>query len=191
MEQKINSSAANICLLTRTKLKNWWPEWPRLDTRYGTVLGKIQLANFLLTILLVDSPVAVGPPYQPQPAFVPGGMPPPMPGFNPTFPQRPPTGQLYPDMGFSAPTCAPKWLPASNGTVPPNAVQGGTDCSGEPIYVARASHEGALLPGKLVPSHRVAYVAWGGRENPKEHYEVRYLFVLHYLGLYLSTTSTF
>lgn len=114
----------------------------------------------------------MSPPYQPQPPYVPGGVPPPVPGFNPNFPQQPPTG-LYPDMGFSAPTCAPKWLPASNGSVPPNAVPGGRDCNGETIFVARASHEGAMLPGKLVPSHGVAYVPWGGRENPKDQYEVR------------------
>lgn len=129
--------------------------------------------NLYISVLFIDSPVAVCPPYQQQPPYVPGGVPPPVPGFNPAFPQQPPTG-LYPDMGFSAPTCAPKWLPASNGSVPPNAVQGGNDCNGEMIFVARALHEGAMLPGKLVPSHRVAYVPWGGRENPKDQYEVRF-----------------
>ncbi|XP_062705661.1 uncharacterized protein LOC109421536 isoform X1 [Aedes albopictus] len=62
------------------------------------------------------------------------------------------------------------WIPAANGEVPPNAVVGGAD--GEDMYIARAQHEGAIIPGKLVPSHGVAYVAWGGVENPKEEYEV-------------------
>lgn len=62
------------------------------------------------------------------------------------------------------------WIPAANGEVPPNAVVGGSD--GEDMYIARAQHEGAIIPGKLVPSHGVAYVAWGGVENPKEEYEV-------------------
>lgn len=62
------------------------------------------------------------------------------------------------------------WVPAQNGEVPPNAVVGGAD--GEDMYIIRAQHEGALIPGKLLASHGVAYVAWGGAENPKTEYEV-------------------
>lgn len=62
------------------------------------------------------------------------------------------------------------WVPASGGQVPVAAVQGGQD--GEPQFVARARHEGALIPGKLVPSHGVTYVAWGGGEHGKGEYEV-------------------
>lgn len=42
--------------------------------------------------------------------------------------------------------------------------------SGEPLYVARARHESDLIPGKLVPSHNVAYVAYGGGEHPHSDY---------------------
>lgn len=152
--------------------------------------------------MLVDSPSCVHPnaipnyPYQqqpppppnanaPYPAPMPGHGPGPGPGgpvlgFNPNFSS--PTPSHYPNIAnvpntpvpaYGYPTNAPKWIPSSNGSVPPNAVTAGTDVSGELIYVARAAHEGALIPGKLVPSHRVAYVAWGGRENPKDGYEVR------------------
>lgn len=38
--------------------------------------------------------------------------------------------------------------------------------------MARARHEGALIPGKLVPSHGVTYVAWGGGEHGHGDYEV-------------------
>lgn len=62
------------------------------------------------------------------------------------------------------------WVPAQNGEVPQNAVVGGAD--GEDMYVIRAQHEGAIIPGKLLASHGVAYVAWGGVENPKTEYEV-------------------
>lgn len=62
------------------------------------------------------------------------------------------------------------WVPAANGEVPPNAVVGGSD--GEDMYVIRAQHEGAIIPGKLLASHGAAYVAWGGAENPKTEYEV-------------------
>lgn len=87
-----------------------------------------------------------------------------VPGVAPSAPTAP--------IGFNTPMNAPRWVQSRGGSVPPNAVVGGSDCSGEPMYVARAHHEGALLPGKLVPSHGVAYVAWGGRENPKQDYEV-------------------
>ncbi|XP_049534383.1 C3 and PZP-like alpha-2-macroglobulin domain-containing protein 8 isoform X1 [Anopheles darlingi] len=62
------------------------------------------------------------------------------------------------------------WIPVSNGEIPPNAVVGGSD--GEDLYIGRAQHEGALIPGKVVRSHGVCYVAWGGVENPKAEYEV-------------------
>lgn len=103
----------------------------------------------------------------PTAPLYPSAMSYPQPGFNTGFVQP-----GYPGMGYDTPTNAPQWIPSSNGSVPPNAVTGGNDINGEPIYVARSHHEGALLPGKLVPSHRVTYVAWGGRENPKNEYEV-------------------
>lgn len=58
---------------------------------------------------------------------------------------------------------------------------GGFDASNEQLYVARAEHNGALIPGKLVPSHGVVYVAWGGIENPKENYEVRKILFKIYI----------
>ncbi|XP_045492266.1 C3 and PZP-like alpha-2-macroglobulin domain-containing protein 8 isoform X2 [Colias croceus] len=64
------------------------------------------------------------------------------------------------------------WVDANSGQVPPGAVVGGQDCSGEPLYVARAQHEGAMLPGKVVSSHGCAYVPWGGQEHGKPQYQV-------------------
>ncbi|CAB3239749.1 unnamed protein product [Arctia plantaginis] len=64
------------------------------------------------------------------------------------------------------------WVDAAGGAVPPGAVVGGQDCNGEPIYVARARHEGAVIPGKLVASHGVTFVAWGGSEHGKPEYQV-------------------
>lgn len=40
------------------------------------------------------------------------------------------------------------------------------------MFVARARHEGDLIPGKLVPSHAVAYVSYGGTEHGHADYEV-------------------
>ncbi|XP_063229579.1 uncharacterized protein LOC134534858 isoform X2 [Bacillus rossius redtenbacheri] len=62
------------------------------------------------------------------------------------------------------------WVDASGGSVPPHAVPGGFD--NEQLYVARAQHEGALIPGKLIPSHGVCYVPWGGQEHGKPEYQV-------------------
>jgi len=76
----------------------------------------------------------------------------------------PPASQLG---GFQGSSC---WVPSQGGQVPPGAVQGGQD--GEAQYVARARHEGDLIPAKLVPSHNVAYVAYGGGEHPHSQYEV-------------------
>ncbi|XP_011555166.3 uncharacterized protein LOC105386344 isoform X1 [Plutella xylostella] len=64
------------------------------------------------------------------------------------------------------------WADAAGGQVPPGAVVGGQDCSGEPLYVARAPHEGAIIPGKLVGSHGCAYIPWGGAEHGKSEYQV-------------------
>ncbi|XP_015113518.1 uncharacterized protein LOC107038774 isoform X1 [Diachasma alloeum] len=62
------------------------------------------------------------------------------------------------------------WCAASGGQIPPGALEGGQD--GEPLFVGRAQHEGALIPGKVKPSHAVCYVAWGGGEHGKPEYEV-------------------
>lgn len=52
----------------------------------------------------------------------------------------------------------PVWVQTVGGNLPEGAISGGED-AGEPLYVGRASHEGALLPGKVPPSHAVCYVA--------------------------------
>ncbi|XP_066587914.1 uncharacterized protein [Prorops nasuta] len=62
------------------------------------------------------------------------------------------------------------WCDASGGMVPPGAVEGGRD--DEPLFVGRAHHEGALLPGKVKPGHCVCYVSWGGAEHGKTDYQV-------------------
>lgn len=77
--------------------------------------------------------------------------------------------------GWSLPSTTPTggaacWVEAQGGEIPPNATPGGFD--NEQLYVGRAKHEGALIPGKIVPSHGVCYVAWGGLEHGKSEYEV-------------------
>ncbi|XP_023245255.1 uncharacterized protein LOC106637623 isoform X2 [Copidosoma floridanum] len=62
------------------------------------------------------------------------------------------------------------WVEATYGVVPPGAMVAGED--GEPLYVGRAHHEGALLPGKVKPTHAVCYVPFDGQEIPKQEYEI-------------------
>jgi len=56
--------------------------------------------------------------------------------------------------------------------VPHEAVLAGRDSDGDAIYAGRASHNGDLLPAKIVPSKHKAYVAWGGEEHEKHQYEI-------------------
>jgi len=63
------------------------------------------------------------------------------------------------------------WVAAEAGNVPEGAVVSGFD-NGQDLYVGRASHEGELIPGKLLPAHGVVYIPWGGLEIAKEEYEV-------------------
>ncbi|TMW40209.1 hypothetical protein DOY81_014711, partial [Sarcophaga bullata] len=68
---------------------------------------------------------------------------------------------------------AANWLHSSPyAPLPPNAVVGGYDCDGSPIYVGRSYHEGSHLPVKVIPSKRSAYVSWAGVEHAKSHYEL-------------------
>ncbi|CAG0916305.1 unnamed protein product [Notodromas monacha] len=64
-----------------------------------------------------------------------------------------------------------EWVDGVEGAVPDGAVVGGDD-NGEPLYVARAEHNGEMLPGKVLPRHGVCYISWGGEEIPKHSYQV-------------------
>jgi len=42
-----------------------------------------------------------------------------------------------------------QWVDSSGGTVPSNAVSGGHEADGHTLYVARAPHDGHVIPGKV------------------------------------------
>ncbi|CAG9581151.1 unnamed protein product [Danaus chrysippus] len=65
-----------------------------------------------------------------------------------------------------------KWVAAKDGHAPLGTLMAGFNNYWEPIFVARARHEGALIPGKLIHSHGCAYISWGGHEIKKYEYEV-------------------
>uniref|UniRef100_A0A1I8NZK1 Farnesoic acid O-methyl transferase domain-containing protein n=1 Tax=Stomoxys calcitrans TaxID=35570 RepID=A0A1I8NZK1_STOCA len=81
-------------------------------------------------------------------------------------PVPPRVPSIYPSL-----TPQESWVPATNGTIPPNAVSGGRD-GHEQLYIARARHAADLIPGKLHPSHGCCYVAFGGEEHSHRQYEV-------------------
>ncbi|XP_053619465.1 vasodilator-stimulated phosphoprotein-like [Plodia interpunctella] len=65
-----------------------------------------------------------------------------------------------------------RWVPASNGGVPPGAISGGRTASGEQLYVGRARHQLSVTPGKVHPSHNCCYIAFAGAEVSHKVYDV-------------------
>lgn len=87
-------------------------------------------------------------------------------------PERGPAPSAPGEVPSSLVVKAPTWNPAAGGEIPADAFEGGQDINGENLYIGRARHEEALIPGKLVPSHNVVYVPWSGAEHAKNEYEV-------------------
>ena len=71
------------------------------------------------------------------------------------------------------------WVPARGGNVPAHAVLGGRDLNGGPIYVGRARFSSDLLPAKVVPKHRTAFVPFAGKEHRIAAYEVKTATAVH------------
>ncbi|KOB68990.1 Farnesoic acid O-methyltransferase [Operophtera brumata] len=65
-----------------------------------------------------------------------------------------------------------RWVPASNGNVPPGAIPGGRTTSGETLYVGRARYQLSITPGKVHPSHNACYIGFGGQEVAHKMYDV-------------------
>ena len=55
--------------------------------------------------------------------------------------------------------------------MPMRAVLAGMDSDGGNVYVGRAKHDGLLLPGKVVSTHRLCYVACGDQEHGEENFQ--------------------
>ncbi|XP_046391920.1 uncharacterized protein LOC124160192 isoform X2 [Ischnura elegans] len=64
------------------------------------------------------------------------------------------------------------WTSSSDGKIPNNAVHGGRTSNGEVLFIGRVNHQGNQTVGKVHPSHRVCYIAYGGREIPYQNYEI-------------------
>ncbi|XP_034108485.2 uncharacterized protein LOC127564999, partial [Drosophila albomicans] len=71
------------------------------------------------------------------------------------------------------PFAGPKWTARNvKDPLPPFAIVAGYDSNRDPIYVARASHNGEMLPAKFIPNKKQAYVSWGGEEINKHDFEI-------------------
>ena len=70
----------------------------------------------------------------------------------------------------------------NDGQIPVRAVLGGLDLSGEKIYVGRIKRDnGALLTGKIVPSHQTCYVAFDGAEYGSSEYQVKNIYLYFFI----------
>jgi hypothetical protein len=66
-----------------------------------------------------------------------------------------------------------KWVVAQDGHAPLNAFPGGhSEYSHETLFIGRYKHENSLVVGKVQPSHRVAYIAYGQNELNNRLYEI-------------------
>lgn len=64
------------------------------------------------------------------------------------------------------------WRNEANGGVPFRAIEVGHTADGETLYLGRGRHQGAVIPGKVHPTHNCLYIPFGGREIALRQYEV-------------------
>lgn len=64
------------------------------------------------------------------------------------------------------------WVPTSDDNIPPNAIPTGQSEDGEALFTGRVNHEGSFIIGKVHPSHRVAYIPYGGQEVAFGEYDI-------------------
>jgi len=64
------------------------------------------------------------------------------------------------------------WKSARADKMPMRAVLAGIDSDGGNVYVGRSKRDNALLPGKVVSTHRVCYVACGDQEQTEDNFQV-------------------
>ncbi|KAJ2630387.1 hypothetical protein H4R22_002701 [Coemansia sp. RSA 1290] len=129
---------------------------------------------------------------RPPPGGGPGGPPP---GYRPQQgppqgygQQGPPQGHGQPQQrpghgqpqqrpgaaGHGNPSRAVHWVAAGNGYIPPEAVQGGMEKDGSPLFVARAMYKGGLHPGKAAQHIQDGgcSIGWGHKEINVHEYQV-------------------
>jgi len=73
----------------------------------------------------------------------------------------------------NGPTAPVTWVLVHGTNIPQDAIEGGRDGDGSPLYVARAYYEGGVHPGKAGRNLRKGgVIGYGGKEIEVEDYEV-------------------
>ncbi|KAJ2617454.1 hypothetical protein H4S08_000296 [Coemansia sp. RSA 1365] len=92
--------------------------------------------------------------------------------------QKPPGasgyGQQGPPRGGSNNASGVHWVNAADSFIPPNAVQGGLEKDGSPLFVARAIYKGGLHPGKAAQHIQDGgcSIGWGHEEINVREYQI-------------------
>lgn len=61
---------------------------------------------------------------------------------------------------------------SGGGQTPVNALRGGNEADGSPLYIARVRHEGGLHIGKVRANSREAFIPFGGIEMVVTNFEI-------------------
>lgn len=64
------------------------------------------------------------------------------------------------------------WITADHGDIPSCAVPSGSTAAGEIMFSGRCMQSNALVPGKVLPSSRAAWVSFGGKAFMHKEFEV-------------------
>ncbi|ORY00798.1 hypothetical protein K493DRAFT_312697 [Basidiobolus meristosporus CBS 931.73] len=64
----------------------------------------------------------------------------------------------------SAQSQSVQWVYAKDGEIPPNAVQGGVEADGQPLYIGRQRYEGGEQVGKVAEHIKGLSIAYGNKE---------------------------
>jgi hypothetical protein len=64
------------------------------------------------------------------------------------------------------------WVYESGGSVPRDAITGGREPDGTPLYMCRAFYQGGLHPGRVRPGLAGCDIGWGGSERVISFYQV-------------------
>ncbi|KAK9695892.1 hypothetical protein K7432_012746 [Basidiobolus ranarum] len=59
---------------------------------------------------------------------------------------------------------AVQWVYAKDGQIPPNAVQGGVEADGKPLYIGRQKYEGGLQIGKVAEHVKGLSISYANKE---------------------------
>ncbi|KAI9599331.1 hypothetical protein BDF19DRAFT_428369 [Syncephalis fuscata] len=63
------------------------------------------------------------------------------------------------------------WVPCENGAIPHQAVQGGMESDGSPLYVGRGEYKGSTQVGKVSPNFGGLLIGYGSKEIKIKQYE--------------------